>query len=84
MSIRSISPYELYGKAQPVENGKLSRYVFQVSDTISGLAHRFLGDWRQWRRIAEANAIEDVRQIEPGTVLTIPAQELPRGRYEST
>ena len=82
--MKSISPYQRYGKAVPIENASLKKHVFQVTDTISGLADRYLGDWRKWRLIAAKNSIVDLRQIPPGTVLTIPAPELPKGRYEST
>lgn len=82
--MRSVSPYELYGKAVPNSEASLQIHVFVVTDTISALADRYYGDWRRWRPIAVRNAIADVRQIEPGTQLIIPRRELETGRYEST
>lgn len=81
--MRSVSPYERYGKATPARDAALRVHVFAVTDTISTLAEQYLGDWRLWRLIATRNAIADVRQIAPGTALIIPARELERGRYES-
>jgi nucleoid-associated protein YgaU len=76
--IRSISPYERYGELSPDTDAYLEEYVFKATDTLSGLASRFYGDWRLWRLIADRNNIIDVRQIEPGTILLIP-QQSPEG-----
>lgn len=81
--MRSVSPYERYGKAVPFTDATLQVHTFIVSDTISSLAGKYFGDWRQWRLIALRNEIEDVRQIAPGTQLIIPARPLETGRYES-
>lgn len=80
--MRSISPYERFGQLAPVEDGRLRVHVFNASETLTGIAHRFLGDWRLWRLIADRNSIADVRRIEPGTSLLIPQKPLERG-YES-
>ena len=82
--MRSITPYERFGKATPQADANLQEYVFVALDTISNIAHRFYDDWRQWRVIADRNGIVDVRTIEPGTVLLIPPRPLESGRYEST
>ncbi len=82
--MRSITPYERFGKAVPQADADLQEYVFCALDTISGVAHRFYGDWRLWRVIAERNNIVDVRTIDSGSVLLIPARPLESGRYEST
>lgn len=82
--MRSITPYERFGQARPQADADLIEFVFRAGDTLSGLAHRFYGDWRLWRAIADRNAIVDVRTIEPGTVLLIPPRPLELGRYEST
>lgn len=84
MSVRSISPYEKYGKLTPVTDAVLNIHVWTVTDTISGLAYRYFADWTMWRLIAERNAIADVRKIVPGTQLIIPERPLEKGRYEST
>ena len=82
--MRSVTPYERFGKPSPAADAQLVEFTFRALDTISGLAHRFYGDWRLWRVIADRNGIVDVRQIEPGTVLLIPPRPLESGRYEST
>ncbi len=82
--MRSITPYERFGKATPQADASLVEYVFRALDTLSGISHRAYGDWRQWRVIADRNSIIDVRAIEPGTVLVIPPRPLESGRYEST
>ena len=80
---RSVSPYGRFGELAPVTDAYLVEHTVNVSETLSGLAHRYLGDWRQWRVIADRNALVDVRRIEPGTRLLIPERALERGRYES-
>ena len=79
----SIPPYQKYGKATPNTDASLRIHTFVVTDTLSGLAEKYLGDWLLWHLIADRNGIVDVRQIEPGTRLIIPQRELERGRYES-
>ncbi len=81
--MRSPTPYERYGHAKPITEARLRIHVVNVTETISGLAYRYLGDWRLWRQIAERNAIDDVRQITPGTELIIPRRELEKGSFES-
>lgn len=83
MSIRSISPYERYGKAAPLSDARLRIHTVDATDTISLLAERYLGDWRLWRLIANRNSTIDVRQLVPGTQLIIPQRPLERGSYES-
>ena len=76
-----ITPFERFGRFNPEADSRLVEYVFRALDTISDIAHRFYGDWRLWRVIAERNNITDVRVIEPGTVLLIPPRPLEKGRY---
>lgn len=80
---RSIPPFERFGKFSPQTDANLVEHVFNASETITGIAHRRLGDWRLWRLIADRNGIVDVRQIAPGTRLLIPQKPLQRGRFES-
>jgi nucleoid-associated protein YgaU len=80
---RSISPYERFGQFLPQEDANLEEYTWNASDTITGLAHRKYGDWRLWRVIADRNEINDVRQIQPGTILIIPELPLQRSEFEA-
>lgn len=47
-------------------------YVIQRGDTLERIALDLLGDSSQWRRIAEANQIEDPRELQVGSRLVIP------------
>lgn len=79
----SITPYQKFGKPTPNTDASLRVHVWVMTDTITGLAHKFYGDLLLWHVIADRNEIVDVRQIEPGTELIIPRRELEKGRYES-
>lgn len=46
-------------------------YVTRSGDTLQKLATRFLGDWKEWPRIAEANGLSG-GTVESGTRITIP------------
>lgn len=48
-------------------------YTVVAGDTLSIIAGKLWKDPAQWRRIAEANNIDDPKKLEPGTVLIIPA-----------
>lgn len=82
--MRSVTPYERFGQASPDADAYLEEYVIKAGDTLTGIAHRFYGDWRVWRLIADQNALVDVRQIQIGTSLLIPPKPLEKGQYEST
>ena len=79
---RSISPFESLGQFTPETDVDLEVYVWNVSDTISGVAYRKYGDWRLWRLIADRNKITDPRQIAAGTQLLIPQRPLETGQWE--
>ena len=81
--MRSISPYERYGEQTPITAARLRQHLFVAGETLHGLAHRYLEDWRLWRLIADENGITDVRRVAPGTVLLIPVTPLQTGRFES-
>jgi len=48
-------------------------HVVQSSETLSQIASDAYGDPSQWRAIADQNAILDPLDIQPGTILQIPA-----------
>ena len=79
MNKRSVSPYERFGEAAPQSDAYLAIHVFDASETVTGLAQRYYGDWRLWRVIADRNGIIDCRQIAPGTTLLIPEKPLQSG-----
>lgn len=82
MSERSVSPYEKYGAANPFTDASLRIHSFSATDSLSGLAYKYYGDWELWRVIAERNKIRDPRQVEIGTQLIIPQLPLKKGEYE--
>lgn len=47
-------------------------HVVADGDTLSRIAASVYGDPRQWRLIAEANAIDDPLALAPGSVLVVP------------
>lgn len=48
-------------------------HVLVMGETLSSVATEYYGSPDEWRRIAEANGIEDPRRLPPGQVLTVPA-----------
>lgn len=48
-------------------------YVVQKGDTLADIAQRTLGSRDEWKRIAEANGIENPEELKVGQRLTIPA-----------
>lgn len=52
--------------------GGLRTHVVRDGDSIQGIAHAAYGDPTQWRRIAEANGIDDPLSLPRGSVLSIP------------
>lgn len=81
--MRSVSPYERHGESSPYADAYLAEHLFVEGETLTGLAHRYYGDWRLWRLIADRNDVADPRLVGPGSVLLIPARPLEGGRYES-
>ncbi len=54
---------------------KTQTYILQSRDTLSGIAGLHYRRPGEWRRIADANAIEDPRRLLPGAFLTLPPME---------
>jgi nucleoid-associated protein YgaU len=48
-------------------------------ETLSKLAHEYLGDPGAWREIAVANGIDDPINLEPGRQIVIPSDRTRRG-----
>jgi hypothetical protein len=48
--------------------------IVQPGDTIDWLAAVELGDANAWRRLAEANRLDDPRRLRPGQLLFIPSE----------
>ena len=52
----------------------LRSHLVRDGDSLQGLAYRYLGDPTRWRRIAEANGIDDPMRLRRGTSLSIPTE----------
>jgi hypothetical protein len=47
--------------------------VAREGDTLAWIAYQEYGDPTAWRHIAEANGLDNPRQLQPGVVLLVPA-----------
>ena len=54
-----------------VEGAKHRTYVVRSIDSLQSIARDYLGDWREWPRIAELNGL-DPGPLTAGMVLTLP------------
>jgi len=52
--------------------GPPTLHTIAQGETLSGLAADYLGDPTAWRRIAEANKIDDPLNLSPGLSLVVP------------
>jgi nucleoid-associated protein YgaU len=61
-------------RTNPTSGGASSERIWTAAegDTLALIAHREYGDATQWRRIADANRLSDVRRLAPGTTLVVP------------
>jgi len=48
------------------------RRTLKQGETLALIAHEEYDDPAEWRRIADANGINDPKDVKPGTVLTLP------------
>lgn len=52
-------------------------HVVQVGDTLEGLPQSYFGTPRLWHQLQARNKVKDPRQLQPGSVVWIPAGLLP-------
>jgi nucleoid-associated protein YgaU len=52
--------------------GAHRRWTVREGDNLAWIAYRVYGDPNQWRQIADANKLTNVRRLTPGRVLVIP------------
>ena len=74
ISLLQAEPTVGKGPQNPTTRGTagLSTHVVRDGDSLQSVAHDAYGDPTLWRRIAEANGIDDPLSIPRGTVLSIP------------
>ena len=56
-----------------VREGASQTYTVQAGDNLSKISKQFYGDPNQYRKIAEANHLDDPNKIKAGQQLIIPA-----------
>lgn len=69
-----LETYDPLPPTNPTSLGEPGRRLHSAVDgeRLDWIAYQEYGSAREWRRIAEANHLQDVRDIRPGTVLVIP------------
>jgi nucleoid-associated protein YgaU len=74
ISLLQAKPKVGKGPQNPTTRGAagLSTHVVRDGDSLQSVAHQAYGDPTLWRRIAEANGIDDPLSLPRGTVLSIP------------
>jgi nucleoid-associated protein YgaU len=80
---RSPSPFELYSVFVPEADANLRTHLLVAGETLTGLAFRYYGSVARWTLIADRNDVVDVRRLEPGTLLLIPAPPAADAELES-
>lgn len=50
------------------------QYEMQPGESVWGIAHELLTDWRSWQRITRINGVANDRAMPPGTVIKIPVE----------
>ncbi|MFQ5654672.1 MAG: LysM peptidoglycan-binding domain-containing protein [Planctomycetota bacterium] len=65
---------EAFTSAEPAGSTATDSYVVRRGDTLYGIARRFYGDGREWKRIYEANRslIARPERIQVGMILILP------------
>lgn len=57
-------------RSRPEEEPR--KYTIRDGDNLSNIAHRIYGDASKWRKLAEANGIENPRSLVVGTPIVLP------------
>jgi nucleoid-associated protein YgaU len=74
VSLREYKTLEEQVAALNLQSADVTKaYVVCSGDTLPKIAFEAYGDATTWRRIADANSIDDPTYLIPGTVLSIPA-----------
>jgi len=67
-----ISPAEQLQSSPRNSPDHTKRRTLKTGETLALIASEEYDDPAEWRRIADANGIDDPRDVKPGTVLTLP------------
>jgi len=74
VTFQQIKDAKLFPGQNPTSGGTGGERVWTVheGDTLAWIAYKELGDSKDWRRIAEENGLDRVRDLAAGQVLRIP------------
>lgn len=74
VAFQQVKDEAVLAPQNPTSGGVTGERVWTVGegDTLGWIAHKEYGDTRRWRHIAEANQLQHVRRLVPGTTLVIP------------
>jgi hypothetical protein len=73
MTIKEYRTAEEQMKQPPRQSPTVEKsYVVRRGDTLASISNAVYRSPAFWRELARANAIVDPRQLQPGTVLTVP------------
>ena len=76
--LRQYEPSTAFGPQNPTSGTPRPHRVHRVQpgETLDRISARYYGDSTRWRALAVANGIEDPLALAPGTMLSIPRQEV--------
>jgi len=74
VTFQQVKDAKLFPKQNPTSGGEGGERLWTVNegDSLAWIAYQEYGDAGQWKRIAEANRLPQVRRLPPGMVLEIP------------
>lgn len=74
VTFQQVKDAKLFPKQNPTSGGEGGERVWTVNegDSLAWIAYNEYGDATQWKRIADANRLAQVRRLPPGMVLEIP------------
>jgi nucleoid-associated protein YgaU len=74
VTFRQIKDTKRFGRQNPTSGGEENQRQWEVKagDTLAWIAYAEYGDSNEWRRIADANRMNNLRQLRPGQMLEIP------------
>ncbi|MBX0331210.1 LysM peptidoglycan-binding domain-containing protein [Oscillochloris sp. ZM17-4] len=81
VAFQQIKDERLFPRQNPTSGGLGGERVVTVlaGDTLRMIAYRAYGSVGEWRRIAEANRLDNLRTLQPGLQLRIPPRSAPAG-----
>lgn len=74
VTFTQVADTKLFPMQNPTSGGEGGERVWTVreGDTLGWIAHREYDDATEWRRVADANRLIEVRRLTPGMRLMIP------------